>query len=78
MDEMQKRALAAFSQGQMSALELRRRLGGKTYSEILGLFGEYDYPLPRAPVAGCEEQIRRADSWMLAPIVFFVDKAPIR
>jgi hypothetical protein len=35
MDDGQKRALEAYSRGEMAALELRRRLGGATYSEVL-------------------------------------------
>ena len=64
MNEKDRQALEAFSQGEMSALELRRRLGGATYGEILSLLSEHNLPLPRAPLAGREEQIRRAHSWM--------------
>jgi len=64
MDAKDKQALQAFSQGKMSALELRRRLGGATYGEILSLLSEQDLPLPRAPVAGREEQVARARAWM--------------
>jgi hypothetical protein len=64
MDAKDKLALQAFSQGEMSALELRRRLRGATYGEVLILLAEEGLPLPRAPVAGREEQIRRAHAWM--------------
>jgi len=64
MNEKEKEALQAFSHGEMTALALRRRLGGATYGEILSLLSEQDLPLPRAPVAGREEQISRARSWM--------------
>ena len=64
MNEKEKEALQAFSHGEMTALELRRRLGGATYGEILSLLSEQDLPLPRAPVTGREEQISRARSWM--------------
>jgi hypothetical protein len=64
MNEKEKRALEAFSNGDMSALELRRRLGGATYGEILSLLSEHDLPLPRAPVVGREEQLGRARAWM--------------
>jgi hypothetical protein len=64
MDAKDRQALLSFSQGEMSALELRRRLGGATYGEVLGLLSELNLPLPQAPVAGREEQIRRARAWM--------------
>jgi len=64
MSESDMQALEAFSRGEMSALDLRRRLGGATFGEILGLLRDRDLPLPRAPVAGREEQISRARSWM--------------
>ena len=60
----QKEALEAFSRGEMTALELRRRLDGATYGEVLERLGAEDLPLPRAPEKGREEQIARARSWM--------------
>jgi hypothetical protein len=59
-----KSALEAYSRGDMTALELRRRLGGATYGEVLLLLSQHDLPLPRAPVAGREEQIERARGWL--------------
>jgi hypothetical protein len=64
MDDRQKRALEAYSRGEMAALELRRRLDGATYGEVLRFLGEAGLPLPRAPVEGREDQIRRAREWM--------------
>ncbi len=64
MDDGQKRALEAYSRGEMAALELRRQLGGATYGEVLRFLGEAGLPLPRAPVDGREEQIGRAREWM--------------
>ena len=64
MDQRQRLALEVFSRGDMSALELRRRLGGATYGEVLSLLSAADLPLPRASQAGREEQISRARSWM--------------
>lgn len=64
MNDDDKQALEAYSQGKMTAIELRRRLGGATYGEVLRLLSELDLPLPRAPVAGREEQINRARAWM--------------
>ena len=60
----QKEALEAFSRGEMTALELRRRLGGATYGEVLQRLSQENLPLPRAPAAGREEQIARARDWM--------------
>ena len=64
MNEKERQAIESFSRGTMTAIELRRRLDGATYGEILRLLSEADLPLPRAPVAGREEQIRRAHAWM--------------
>ena len=64
MGENEKRALVAYSSGQMSALELRRRLDGATYGEVLRLLSELDLPLPQASQMGREDQIARARSWM--------------
>ena len=64
MNEKEERALEAFSHGDMTALDLRRRLGNATYGEVLCLLSERDLPLPRAPVAGREEELARARSWM--------------
>jgi hypothetical protein len=64
MDTKAKAALEAYSRGDMTALALRRRLGGATYGEVLRLLSEQNLPLPRAPVAGREAQIERARAWM--------------
>ncbi len=64
MEEDTKLALEAYSRGQMTAIELRRRLGGVGYGDVLRLLGEAGLPLPRAPVAGREETIARARAWM--------------
>ncbi len=64
MDAKAKAALEAYSRGDMTALELRKRLNGATYGEVLALLSEHNLPLPRAPVAGREEQIARARAWM--------------
>jgi hypothetical protein len=59
-----KDALEAFSRGEMTALDLRRRLGGASYGDLLSLLSAAELPLPRAPVAGREEQIKQARAWM--------------
>lgn len=62
MDE--KDALAAYSRGEMTSLELRRRLGGATFGEVLERLGAAALPLPRAPIAGREAVLERARAWM--------------
>jgi hypothetical protein len=64
MNEKEKQALEAYSRGEMTAIELRRRLGGASYGDVLRLLSEEGLPLPRAPVAGREAQIARARAWM--------------
>lgn len=64
MDATTISALEAYSRGEMSALELRRRLGGASYGDVLQLLSEAALPLPRAPIAGREEQLERAREWM--------------
>ncbi len=59
-----KASLEAYSRGDMTAIELRQRLGGATYGEVLGLLSEHNLPLPRAPVAGREQDIERARAWL--------------
>jgi len=60
----QHEALRAYSHGEMTAMELRRRLGGVTYGDVLRLLGDRDLPLPHAPAAGREDVIARARAWM--------------
>ena len=64
MDDKQRQALEAYSRGEMTALDLRRRLGGATYGEVLILLGEADLPLPQASTNGRDKQIARARAWM--------------
>ncbi len=64
MTDAEKKALESYSRGEMDAIELRRRLNGATYGDVLRLLSEASLPLPRAPTAGREEQIRRARAWM--------------
>ncbi len=64
MDSRQTQALEAYSRGEMTAIEARRRLDGATYGDVLRLLSERDLPLPRAPVSGREDQIARAHAWM--------------
>ncbi len=60
----EREALEAFSRGTITAIDLRRRLGGATYGEVLERLSKEDLPLPRPAVAGREAEIARARSWM--------------
>jgi hypothetical protein len=60
----EQEALEAYSRGEMSVIDLRRRLGGATFGEVLQRLIEASLPLPRAPMTGREAQIARARSWM--------------
>ncbi len=64
MNDQERQGLEAYSRGEMTAIELRRRLHGASYGDILRLLSEVDLPLPHAAVAGREEQISRAHAWM--------------
>jgi len=64
MSEEETRALESFSRGDMTALELRRRLEGASYGDVLLLLSAKSLPLPRAPSVGREDQIKRARAWM--------------
>jgi hypothetical protein len=62
--ETERLALRAYSRGEMTAIELRRRLGGASYGDVLRLLSDEGLPLPRAPEAGREAQLTRARAWM--------------
>ena len=52
--------LRRYSNGEISAVELRRELGGISYGDLLTELAERDLPLPRASQAGREERIAEA------------------
>jgi hypothetical protein len=60
----EREALEAYSRGEMTAIELRRRLGGATFGEALERLVAAGLTLPRAPVEGREAQLERARAWM--------------
>lgn len=60
----EQEALQAYSRGAITAIELRRRLGGATYGEVLQRLGALGLPLPRPQPAGQQERMARARSWM--------------
>jgi hypothetical protein len=62
--QRQREALRGYSEGKISAIDLRRRLGGATYGEVLRLLGAEGLPLPRAPQRGREERLELARRWL--------------
>jgi hypothetical protein len=58
------RLLERYSQGSISAVELRRALGGITFGDVLIALASRDLPLPRASRAGREERIAKARAWL--------------
>jgi hypothetical protein len=52
--------LAPYSQAEISAIELRRALGGITYGDVLIELASHDLPLPRASQKGREDRIAAA------------------
>jgi hypothetical protein len=67
LTQRQLEALRGYSAGEVSAIELRRRLGGATYGDILRLLGAEQLPLPRAPQRGREQRLELARRWLFAP-----------
>jgi hypothetical protein len=65
MTETDKSALLErYSRNDISAVELRRALGGVTFGDVLIELAKRDLPLPRAPAAGREESIAQARAWL--------------
>jgi hypothetical protein len=61
MTETDKSALLErYSRNDISAIELRRALGGLTFGDVLIELAKRDLPLPRAPIAGREHRIAEA------------------
>jgi hypothetical protein len=52
--------LRRYSEGRISATELRRALGGVTFGDVLIELAKYSLALPRAPEAGRQERIAAA------------------
>lgn len=52
--------LRRYSQGEISATELRRTLGGISYGDVLIELAKRDLPLPRASQIGREDRIAEA------------------
>lgn len=56
--------VAGYSCGVVTAAEARRQLGDISFGELLRLVADAGMTLPRAPVAGREETLRRAREWL--------------
>lgn len=54
--------LKRYSDARISAVELRRALGGITFGDVLAELAKRDLPLPRAPEAGRQQRIAAARS----------------
>ncbi len=61
--------LRRYSEARISAIELRRALGGISYGDVLIELAKRDLPLPRAPEAGREERIAAARDWLFPKAV---------
>ena len=56
--------LKRYSEARISAVELRRTLGGITFGDVLIELAKRDLPLPRAPEAGRQQRIETARAWL--------------
>jgi hypothetical protein len=52
--------LGKYSRAEISAVQLRRELGGVSYGDVLIELAAHNLPLPRTPQAGSKERIARA------------------
>lgn len=59
--------LEQHSRAELSALELRRALGGVTYGDVLRALAQRGLPLPRAPQAGREQRLAAARALLFPP-----------
>ena len=56
--------LTRFSQGKVSAIEVRKFLGGVTYGDLFQMLADARLTLPRPSSVGREDQLARARAWM--------------
>ena len=61
-DDETNELLKRYSTAKISAIELRRALGGITFGDVLIELAKRDLPLPRAPEAGRLQHIAAARS----------------
>ena len=68
MNETEKfRLLERYSRAQISAVEVRRALGGITFGDLLMELAKQDLPLPRADQSGREQRIAEARALLFPP-----------
>lgn len=63
--ESDKQALIRrFSRGETTAMDVRMRLGGATYGDLLQMVAELGLTMPRPSEIGREQQLATARAWM--------------
>ena len=58
--------LTRFSRGEVSAMQVRGLLGDITFGDLLMRLGTHGLPLPRTPLEGREDVIRRLRAALFA------------
>ena len=56
--------LERFSRGEVTALDVRRRMDDATYGDVLVAMGAANLPLPIASQKGREDRIALAKNWL--------------
>ncbi len=56
--------LTRFSRGDISAIEVRKTLGGVTYGDLFQMLADARLAPPRPAPTGREEQLAKARAWM--------------
>jgi len=56
--------LERYSRADITAAELRRRLGNISYADVIIELGKRNLPLPRASEKGREERLAKAHAWL--------------
>jgi ABC-type polar amino acid transport system ATPase subunit len=67
LDVEETALLERYSRAEISAMELRRALGGITFGDVLIALAKHDLPLPRALQAGREQRIAEARALLFPP-----------
>jgi len=67
LEAEKSRLLEGYSQARLSAMEVRRALGGITFGDLLIELATRDLPLPRADQSGREQRIAEARALLFPP-----------